>query len=195
MSDEKEYPWYSVVKAEEKITQGDVIFGVAALQPIWPGKKDGIKSDETLGADAVIIDSVVLSQACDIEHGKIDNVILCPVVTKSDFEASRIKNGASKKAIRKELEDIERGYRPSWHLLNRPQVKHAATIPDDYLLVNFNDIYSVPLGYLEDSIASDRLRILPPYREHLSQAFARFFMRVGLPVNIQIAENMKTDGN
>jgi hypothetical protein len=24
------------------------------------------------------------------------------------------------------------------------------------------------------------LRLLPPYREHLSQAFARFFMRVGL---------------
>jgi hypothetical protein len=26
--------------------------------------------------------------------------------------------------------------------------------------------------------------LLPPYREHLSQAFARFFMRVGLPVDI-----------
>jgi hypothetical protein len=29
-----------------------------------------------------------------------------------------------------------------------------------------------------------RLRLLPPYREHLSQSFARFFMRVGLPVDI-----------
>ena len=28
------------------------------------------------------------------------------------------------------------------------------------------------------------LRLLPPYGEHLSQAFARFFMRVGLPVDI-----------
>ena len=26
--------------------------------------------------------------------------------------------------------------------------------------------------------------IIPPIREHLSQAFARFFMRVGLPFNI-----------
>ena len=26
--------------------------------------------------------------------------------------------------------------------------------------------------------------LLPPYREHLSQAFARFFMRVGLPLDI-----------
>jgi hypothetical protein len=30
----------------------------------------------------------------------------------------------------------------------------------------------------------DRLRLLPPYREHLSQAFARLFMRVGLPADI-----------
>jgi hypothetical protein len=27
-------------------------------------------------------------------------------------------------------------------------------------------------------------RLLPPYREHLSQSFARYFMRVGLPVDI-----------
>ncbi|MBD5492017.1 MAG: hypothetical protein HDR16_07880 [Lachnospiraceae bacterium] len=31
-----------------------------------------------------------------------------------------------------------------------------------------------------------RLRLCPPYREHLSQAFARYFMRVGLPVNIHL---------
>jgi hypothetical protein len=32
--------------------------------------------------------------------------------------------------------------------------------------------------------AGHRLRLLPPYREHLSQAFARLFMRVGLPADI-----------
>jgi hypothetical protein len=32
--------------------------------------------------------------------------------------------------------------------------------------------------------AAKRLRLLPPYREHLSQSFARFFMRVGLPIDI-----------
>ncbi len=29
-----------------------------------------------------------------------------------------------------------------------------------------------------------RLRLLPPYREHLSQSFARQFMRVGLPIDL-----------
>jgi hypothetical protein len=28
------------------------------------------------------------------------------------------------------------------------------------------------------------VRLLPPYREHLAQAFARFFIRVGLPVDV-----------
>lgn len=31
---------------------------------------------------------------------------------------------------------------------------------------------------------NSRLRLLPPYREHLAQAFARSFMRVGLPIDI-----------
>ena len=34
-----------------------------------------------------------------------------------------------------------------------------------------------------------RLRLLPPYREHLGQAFARYFMRVGLPVDIPPFKN------
>jgi len=34
------------------------------------------------------------------------------------------------------------------------------------------------------SFAKTCNRRLPPYREHLSQAFARYFMRVGLPQDI-----------
>jgi len=46
--------------------------------------------------------------------------------------------------------------------------------------------YHVSIDFLIDLIKKKdkRLRLLPPYREHLSQAFARFFMRVGLPVDI-----------
>ena len=53
-------------------------------------------------------------------------------------------------------------------------------------MVDFRNVYGVPFGFLEELSASrgERLRLLPPYREHLSQAFARFFMRVGLPTDI-----------
>jgi len=46
-------------------------------------------------------------------------------------------------------------------------------------------VFSLPVRFVRKKAADGRrLRLLPPYREHLSQAFARFFMRVGLPVDI-----------
>jgi hypothetical protein len=55
-----------------------------------------------------------------------------------------------------------------------------------YLVVDFRNVYSVSFDFLTEWVQRKgrRLRLLSPYREHLSQAFARFFMRVGLPVDI-----------
>ena len=56
----------------------------------------------------------------------------------------------------------------------------------DLRVVDFRRLYSLPLTFVRQVAArgGDRLRLLPPYREHLSQAFARYFMRVGLPQDI-----------
>lgn len=54
----------------------------------------------------------------------------------------------------------------------------------EHRVVDFHAIYTVPRDFLETLLLDrnkPRVRLLPPYREHLSQAFARFFMRVGLP--------------
>ncbi len=53
-------------------------------------------------------------------------------------------------------------------------------------VVDFREIYSLPLKYLTDHAANlgPRWRLQSPYLEHFSQAFARFFMRVGLPSRI-----------
>jgi hypothetical protein len=45
-----------------------------------------------------------------------------------------------------------------------------------------NRRWSGPYAHVEK--LGNRLRLCPPYREHLAQAFARFFMRVGLPSDI-----------
>jgi hypothetical protein len=53
--------------------------------------------------------------------------------------------------------------------------------------VDFHEVFTLPRAFLERQLAQrgqPRLRLLPPYREHLSQAFARFFMRVGLPTPV-----------
>jgi hypothetical protein len=57
---------------------------------------------------------------------------------------------------------------------------------NEFLVVDFHNVYGVPYAFLDSLLKGQgkRLRLLPPYREHLSQAFARFFMRVGLPVDI-----------
>lgn len=57
-------------------------------------------------------------------------------------------------------------------------------------VVDFHEVYTVPRQFLESFLAQRNeqcLRLSPPYREHLSQAFARFFMRVGLPTSIEEA--------
>ena len=55
-------------------------------------------------------------------------------------------------------------------------------------IVDFHEIYTLPHIFLESLLQvrnESRLRLRPPYREHLSQAFARYFMRVGLPTGIK----------
>jgi len=59
---------------------------------------------------------------------------------------------------------------------------------DDYLVVDFKNVYGIHYSTLENIVKKQnkRIRLLPPYREHLSQAFARYFMRVGLPQDIML---------
>lgn len=83
----------------------------------------------------------------------------------------------------KEWEPVRQGRREGLHLLGSSQD------PGDNsscYVVDFHEIYSVPTEYLNSLAASakDRLRLRSPYLEHFSQAFARFFMRVGLPSDI-----------
>ena len=79
--------------------------------------------------------------------------------------------------------DVRRGILPAFHLLAE-SVVHG--FEHEVRVIDFRRVYSLPLAFVRRRAASggDRLRVLPPYREHLSQAFARFFMRSGLPVDI-----------
>src|SRR5437588_49586 len=72
---------------------------------------------------------------------------------------------------------------PGYHVLNRCELTGQEM---DFLLVDIRRIFTLSVDMVRELAAaqSPRVRLLPPYREHLSQAFARFFMRVGLPVDI-----------
>jgi len=78
---------------------------------------------------------------------------------------------------------LRRGNLTGYHLLNRSD---QTGFERDFVVVDFRSVYGVSLAPLKELAKqqSPRLRLLPPYREHLAQGFARFFMRVGLPIDV-----------
>jgi len=168
----EEYPWYAIVDGKQPLLQGDFINSCPVVIP--PLAMDS----PVVPAEVIEYDVAILSQSCDLEQGKIDLVLVCPVWPLSEFE-SRSEFFKSRKG----KEALRQGNFPGYHLLNKCGINGFET---DYLVVDFRSVYSVAFNLLlELGRKNDkRLRLLPPYREHLSQAFARFFMRVGLPVDI-----------
>ncbi len=190
--------WYEIVSAEEPLTQGDFIFNCPV--PTW--KNDEIieieeKSEsENLQAHLEFIsaDVIVMTQACDLAHSKIQNVTLCEHFSltehKQEWEKAMREGGQNptSKAWKKQCEFLNDGYVWNQTILNK------CDLPDfvqDYRVVDFYNIYTVPKSFLESTLKkrkNSRIRLLPPYREHLSQAFARFYMRVGLPIDIKLKD-------
>ena len=123
-------------------------------------------------------DVVVISQSCDLLQKKISLILLCPVWPFSD-----LANQGSFFAGSNGQESLRQGNVPGYQLLNRCDIDGFNR---EYMVADFRSVYSVDFQFLEGFAKElgKRIRLLPPYREHLSQSFARFFMRVGLPVDI-----------
>ena len=173
--DSDDYPWFVVVGSYDPIEQGDIVNDCPIYEPIVEDSNRSPLFKETSH------NVVILSQSCDIdpEHPKVDVVLVSPFWPLG--ELVNREGGFFKKAEGKE--SIRRGYSPGYHMLSKCDLQGFQT---KILVVDFHNIYGIPYELLTQLVRSrgDRLRLLPPYREHLSQAFARFFMRVGLPVDI-----------
>jgi hypothetical protein len=186
-------PWYDIIVAADPITQGDLIadcplltWNTNAITPQAGVPPQGLQQ----AVSAFRADVVVMTQACDLEHEKVRNVILCPTVTLEEYriafeQAVREQgNNPTAKAWRRHCDDIRDGY--LWNLAMLNAEAHSA-LPAPHRVVDFHEVFTLPLEFLEAYLmqrGQPRLRLSPPYREHLSQAFARFFMRVGLPTPV-----------
>lgn len=177
-----EYPWYKIVDKSAPLMQGDIIESCPIIIPSTNPNKEDIN----ISAEVEKYDIIVLTQSCDLEFKKVELVLVCPVITLSDAEEMYpfFKSTDSKNALRE-------GATPAFHLLNECKMKE---IEQDFLIVSFRNVYGVPYELIIKLIKNNqrRLALLPPYREHLAQAFARFFMRVGLPVNIPKFKSKKS---
>lgn len=121
---------------------------------------------------------IIVTQSCDLENYKTDLVALCPIYTLVEFE-----EGNPKAAQKGFWEQVRKAKIEGLHLLSsfeNPENNRECFV------VDFREIYSLPFEFLIKHAASleSRWRLRSPYLEHFSQAFARFFMRVGLPANI-----------
>jgi hypothetical protein len=155
------------------LRQGDYL--PQCLVPIF-GADIGAAGTHDVAADEY--DLIVVTQSCDLEQGKVRLAAACPIYPVGDFES--INPAFAKKG---RWNEVLKGRVEGLHLLASPE--H----PDnnrEALVVDFREIYSLPVPYLVNRAAQlgTRWRLRSPYLEHYSQAFARFFMRVGLPSTI-----------
>ena len=160
------YPWYALTM-DDHLEQGDVLRSCPFD-----------RVDQRNEADRLNYDVVVVSHSCDLAHGKLLMIQVCPIW---DLESLALEVEYFRS--RRGREEVRRGNLPGYHLLNRSELPEFQT---GLLVVDFRSQFAVKSERLSFLAASQkpRLRLLPPYREHLAQSLARFYMRVGLPIDI-----------
>lgn len=182
--EEIKFDWYTVVKESDNLTQGDIILNFPIARVSNYPELLALENDEEFEGELDIeyTDLIVVTQPCDLGQAKpnMENVILCRIY---DADLSGFDKG--------KLSEIVKGSRPQFYLLNdysdfKYEDKDFKVDGFNLHIVNFNQIESISVGALKKYVQKipQRLRLLPPYREHLSQAFAKYFMIIGLPSDI-----------
>ena len=171
------YPWYYLVNGDE-LQQGDILEACPVFSPP-PNLRLNFLEDEDGEFTWEERDVIIMSQSCDLVKGqknKITEVLLCAVWQQSEFTEGPFSQADG-------MEKARKGQLVAYHVLNECKLPNAER---EFRVVDFHRIYALPLDFTRKFAAQtqNRIRLLPPYREHLSQAFARFFMRVGLPTDI-----------
>jgi hypothetical protein len=163
--------WYAVPGSDEPLAQGDQLWAVQLLEPYVTG-------DAVARARLIELDLVVLTQSCDLEHGKVDAVLIAPVHNVADWIEEN-------PADLTRLEDIRQGYDSSLYLLPAWSEAPQPGARVDRV-IDFVQLRTVPHEVLDVACRRDTLRLAlrSPAREHLAQAVARAFMRVGLPIDV-----------
>lgn len=176
-----EYPWYTELPSgDETLEQGDFITDCPVVIPSVTNLEEGME----VTANVEIYNVVILTQSCDLENGKVENVLVCPYYWFEDFMKGLPEGDQKKKGREKKVRELKQGLQPAYHALNKDAEKGLSDNP----VVDFRNVYGVHIDYLKEHVKAQekRIRLNPPYKEHLSQAFARFFMRVGLPAGIEM---------
>jgi len=165
--------WWETVEGK-LLAQGDLLSDCCLPIFLDPVPREG--EPEQRDIDVVSQRLIVVTQSCDLENKKVEFVALCPIHTLKEFAESNPHYENTKN-----WESVRRGQIHSLHMTGSPSATEKTN--RDSFVIDFGQIVSLPIDYLGDHAASlgQRWRLNSPFLEHFSQAFARFFMRVGLP--------------
>jgi hypothetical protein len=179
-----EFDWYELCPEDNNsLEQGDLILECPIVIPPGP-----IEEGDSIEIDVKEINSIVLTQSCDLANDKIEIVLVCQYYPLLYWLDSLPAEQQGKKARKKAIDDLRKGHYAGFHVINKIGPE---SLLEDYQVVDFRNVYGVNIDLLKKIVLNkgERVRLLPPYREHLSQAFARYFMRVGLPQDLRIDDD------
>ena len=199
-----DWPWYTCI-ASEPLDQGDIITGCLVPTAIMPTAIDS----GSFNVELAPITAIVMTATCDLAQKKVSAIVVCGVWSIQDvvLKNQALLNAATETCKRNNwpgpedaafnarlpeiitktgklkefFNPIIKGEKASYIMLNKD-----VGMDFPMSLVSFENVYTVPLAYIESIVAQrpKRLRLRPPYREYASQAFGRFFTRVGLDIDI-----------
>lgn len=160
--------------ADQALAQGDLL--PKCLVPLFEPDYGTGGGEAVQEVPTGNVDLIIVTQSCDLVNEKVALVALCPIHTLDDFEVTNPQF----KQRNSRWEEVRKGRVAGLHLLGSPEEPENNR---KALVVDFGQIFSLPPKYLRrraEQLGS-RWRLASPYLEHFSQAFARYFMRVGLP--------------
>lgn len=168
--------WWTAVAGPDH-EQGDVL---RALPVVHVDTVD-LEDEPTVQTRILTIDVIIVTQTCDLENDKVRNILLARVVSWADFATAQVAAGNAAVKSSAFRRNLIRGDIPPLTLLHERRAQPRL----DWSIVDFRELHVVDRGQIDTFVAQPgnrrRLRLVPPYKEHFAQAFARFHMRVGLP--------------
>jgi hypothetical protein len=175
----EESGWYEIVESAT-LRQGDLL--TKCPVPIVTGLDTKAPSaNDNLIVDVELRSVLVISQSCDLENNKISNVLVASVMDWASAEPEMVAAGNTLAKGKQYRQSLISGHLPGFALLR----KHESLPLLRWSIVDFHKLFVVRKSTVSYHAANSgpRLRLMSPYREHIAQEFARYFMRVGLPVD------------
>src|SRR2546421_6311660 len=153
--EEPDFKWYQSGNWS-KLRQGDLLPECLVLIP--PADLTtlllNLKQGDTLQGNLIVqrADLIILSQSCDLENEKIQQVLLCAYFPASNLSKS-------------DRASIRREQRPALHMIEQCDLPGCEF---EKQVIDFRTIYTLRKDFVIAYALTlrTRARLLPPYREH-----------------------------